>query len=319
MKYCFYFLICLLACGCAHDDYRRSEGAVWGTTFHIIYKSPANLADSILAEMSRVERSLSMFDPASTVSRINSGATDSIDSYFAAVMAVSQRVWRASGGAFDPTVAPLTDLWGFGRKGSDTPAPDSASVASALARVGLGKASVKEMKMVKPDGMEFDFSAVAKGFGVDCVAAVLRRNGCRDYMVEIGGEVSVSGVNPSGEPWHIMIERPEMTHGAVTQGVATLEITDCAIATSGNYRNYRAVGDSVTVGHTIDPRTGYPRQREVLSVSVVAPSCALADALATALMASPRADAAGIISRFPATRALLCIASTDSIATEWVE
>lgn len=295
------------ACSCSSGDgYRRAEGAAWGTTYHMVYKSADDLSDSIVAEMRRVEMSLSMFDDNSTVSRVNAGLTDTVDGYFVAVMAVCDRVNKASGGMFDPTVAPLTDLWGFGRKGRDTLLPDSASVADALVNVGFGKCRLEGPVVVRPEGMEFDFSAVAKGFGVDCVAAMLRRNGCTDYMVEIGGEVSVSGVNPSGRVWHIQVDSPSAELPGES-GLAVLELTDCALATSGNYRNRRAVSPDSVVGHTIDPSTGYPRQRSVVSATVVSPSCALSDALATACMLLDTAEARAMLRRFPATSAMLCL------------
>lgn len=298
-------LAALLASCNADVPYRKAEGAAWATVYHIVYKSDKQLDDSVVATMRQVELALSMFDNASTVSRINRGETDSVDAMTEAVIAVSRRVWKASAGRYDPTIAPLVDLWGFGRRGRDAAIPDSASVAAVLARVGLDKVEVANHRLVRSvEGVELDFSSVAKGFGVDCVAQMLRRNGCNDYMVEIGGEISLSGLNPAGEPWHIALDIP-------VDSLATLVLTDCAIATSGNYRNFRTVAPDSVVGHTISPLTGYPVATSVISATVVAPTCALADALATALMASDPADARNIVSRFPATRAI--IATRDSI------
>lgn len=294
--------------GCSpREQYRRAEGATWGTVYHIIYQSPRDLSDSIVAVMAKVEKSLSMFDSASTVSRINAGKTDSVDSFIEAVWKVCTLVNKSSGGMFDPTVAPLTDLWGFGRGGRDVEVPDSAAVAFALEKVGFGRCSISSGTISRPEGVEFDFSAVAKGFGVDCVASMLRRNGCSDYMVEIGGEVSVAGVNPSGKPWHIQIDSPA-AQDVGGESIALLELTDCAIATSGNYRNNRRVGPDSVVGHTIDPTTGYPRRISVISATVVAPSCAVADAMATACMLLDSASVAGMVGSFPSTSALLYMA-----------
>jgi len=308
-------LISFVAIGlysCSDTEYKRAEGGVWGTTYRIVYNSDKDLSDSIITEMRMVELSLSMFDKSSRISQINARRTNVVDPYFKSVLQTSFRVNVASKGAFDPTVAPLVDLWGFGREGRDTQIPDSQQVAEALSKVGLNKVRLKGDSIYMPDGMELDFSAIAKGFGVDCVAAMFRRNGCKDYMVEIGGEVSVSGVNTYGEDWRIMIESPQ--GDMPDENACVLQITDCAVATSGNYRNNRMVMADSIVGHTIDPHTGYPKSSCVLSATVVAPSCVLADALATALMATDPDSARYVISRFPSTKALLYL-SKDGACT----
>ena len=306
---CFFVLAAMLA-SCDGARYRTASGAAWGTAYHITYKSNSDLSDSVVAEMRRVELSLSMFDGESGVSRLNRGDTDSLDSRLLAVFGLSMRVNRASGGAFDPTVAPLVDLWGFGRKGRETSVPDSAAVAAALADVGLSRCRIEGRRLVRgSDAMQFDFSAIAKGYGTDCVAAMLRRNGCTDYMVEIGGEVSLSGANPSGKDWRISIDAPVEQPGG--QALDVLELTDCAISTSGNYRNNRNIAPDSVVGHTIDPLTGYPVARRVLSATVVAPSCALADALATAVMAMPDTAASHrMVLSFPSTHAIVALPDT---------
>lgn len=265
-----------------------------------------------MAEMRNVEKSLSMFDPTSRISRINKGLTDTLDAKLADVFEISMAVNKASGGMFDPTVAPLTDLWGFGRDGRDTPLPDSTAVLEALARTGLAKCRIDGIRIVKGhQDMEFDLSAVAKGYGVDCVAAMLRRNGVENFMVEIGGEVSLGGTNAKGQPWHIQVDAP-WSGASSHDALGVLELTDCAIASSGNYRNYREGADSTSrLGHTINPATGYPATTRSLATTVVAPTCGLADALATALMACDPDSAEDIISHFAHTSAI--IVTSDSI------
>lgn len=303
--------LAMLAGGCTRPAvYRTATGAAWGTVYHITYKADRDLSDSIVAEMRLVEQSLSMFDPESLISRINRGLSDTLDCRLLDVMRISTEVNRASGGMFDPTVAPLTDLWGFGRSGRETLLPDSAAVDIALTRVGMGKCNINGNRLIKghPD-MEFDLSAVAKGYGVDCVAAMLSRNGVTDYMVEIGGEVAVSGRNFRGDEWRIQIDSPSSTPSA-HDAFEILELSDCAIASSGNYRNFRD-DDGVRTGHTIDPTTGYPAKTRSLATTVVAPSCGLADALATALMVCDPDSAAEILAFFPSTGAI--IITRDSI------
>lgn len=299
-------LVAFMCMGCSPaPHWERTAGTAWGTTYHITYESPRDLGDSIAAVVETINQSLSMFSPSSRVSRINAGATDTVDACFAAVYELSRKVSDASGGRFDPTVAPLTDLWGFGRKEPRRELPDSAEVAAALARVGIGKTRISDGRIFRqrPD-MEFDFSAVAKGFGVGEVAKMLERNGCRNFMVEIGGEIALRGHSPSGRAWRIQVDAPVAGSAPGDSSLTVLELTDCAIATSGNYRNFKEMGGT-TVGHTLDPATGYPSQRDVVSATVIAADCGLADALATALMASPADSAAAIIGCFPNTRAIL--------------
>lgn len=302
----------MLTTGCTRPaTYRSSTGAAWGTTYHITYKADRDLGDSIVAEMRLVEQSLSMFDKSSAVSRINRGECDSLDRMLADVLRLSLLVNKASGGMFDPTVAPLTDLWGFGRKGRTTDAPTAESIDSVLTRVGISKCMIKGNRLIKGhERMEFDFSAVAKGYGVDCVADMLRRNGVNDYMVEIGGEVSVSGKNRHGTDWRIQVDAPS-DDATAHEALTVLELSDCAIASSGNYRNFIVNEDGTRTGHTINPLTGYPAVTRSLATTVIAPQCGLADALATALMACDPDSAAIIIGQFPSTSAI--VMTNDSI------
>ncbi len=313
MRATIFIIITLLLTSCVKSNYKQCEGAVWGTTYHITYKSDRNLDDSIIAEMRKVELSLSMFDSCSTVSRINRRESDKADVMLLQILKLSSLVHKASRGAFDPTVAPLVDLWGFGRKGRETALPDSAAVAHVMQRVGFDKVTIDCNSITMPEGMELDFSAIAKGFGVDCVAAMLARNGCKDYMVEIGGEVSVSGKNPTGADWHIMIQDPTSGLIADDRAVNVLELTNCAVATSGNYRNYRNITTDSVVGHTIDPLTGYPKATSVVSVTVIAPTCALADALATSVMVADTSGVTKLIKSFPCTRAIIYVKDGEQI------
>lgn len=288
--------------GCRRGaEWRNSEGAAWGTVYHITYLADRPLDDSIIATMQRVNMSLSMFEPQSTVSRINRGESRQVDSMTAEVYRISRRVWALSGGYFDPTVRPLVDLWGFSTKG-ERPYPDSASVEESLALVGMEHTClVGDTLTLDREGISLDFSAVAKGYGVDCIAATLRRNGCTDFMVEVGGEVSVSGLNPRGELWRIMVENPA---DSLDMEPVILHLDNECVATSGNYRNYRVDADGRRYAHTFNPHTGYPQQGKYLSVTVIARTCGEADALATAAMAMPADSIATMISKVPGARVL---------------
>lgn len=306
-------VMALASLSCVRPEYRRTEGAVWGTTYHITYNSDKNLDDSIISEMKKVEESLSMFDKNSTVSRINRRETSEADDMFLSVLYLSKKVNKASNGAFDPTVAPLVDAWGFGRKGRESAIPDTATISAIMKYVGFDKVVVSNRQLTMPEGMELDFSAIAKGFGVDCIADMLARNQCSDFMVEIGGEVSVSGLNPDGNEWRIMIESPFDMRQKRDSGMDVLNLKDCAVATSGNYRNYRNISADSVIGHTINPKTGFPKKTVVLSATVIAPTCALADALATALMVADTVEASHIVKSFPRTRAILYCAGKNGI------
>ena len=298
------------------QDFFINDGFTWGTTYHIVYSGSADLHDSIRVVMHEIDGSLSMFNPASVVSRINSGTEVYADGHLSRVMEVSKRVYALSGGHFDPTVAPLVNLWGFGIDGENA-LPDSSAVASAMALVGLDCCHIaSDGRIVKKSaGTQLDFSAIAKGYGVDCVADMLSRNGCSDFMVEIGGEVAVCGVNPSGHPWRIQVDAPADAVSHPRLLVVEMGPEREALASSGNYRNYRVGADSCRYGHTIDARTGYPIQTEVLASTVRSSSCTLADALATACMTMPP-DSALAMLRAAGAEGIVVTAEADSLVID---
>lgn len=293
---------------------------VWGTMYHITYSAPRNLNDSILAEMERVDLSLSMFNPLSTVSAINAGKSNRADAYMREVIEISQEISRISNGVFDPTVAPLVDLWGFGPTHRDSTAtPSDSAITRALESVGILRCRLSiDGALSKPTPLtSFDFSAIAKGYGVQKVADLLARNGSRNFMVEIGGEVVLRGLNPRGVPWHIQIDAPDSGpagHSSLTVRPFGPGLT--AIASSGNYRNFRTDSLGNRYGHTISPLTGRPIQSDVLAATVILPGgdCARADALATAAMTQPADSAAAMLRRVGAD-AILVIGLPDAFKT----
>lgn len=305
------FLTALLLTSCnQRAGYRTVEGSVWHTTYRITYRADRPLDDSIAAALMRVENSLSVFNDESLVSLVNISDSRKIgaDSLFMRVMAMSRRVNALSRGAFDPTVEPLVNLWGFGRDGEGT-APSEAGIAAVLESVGIQDCFVDDDGRIvkKTNATHFDFSAIAKGLGCDAVGEALRRGGATDYMVEIGGEIALAGTNPRGEPWHIMIDAPvESRDSVVHSELTTVVLTDCGVATSGNYRNYRDL-DGRRVGHTISPLTGHPVETATLSATVIAPTAMEADALATACMAMPAAEAMAMIGSLRGVGAMLVV------------
>lgn len=273
------------------NGYLENSGVVFGTFYHIKYQNDKDLSPEIEAVMAKVDSSLSMFNQESVVSRINSNRSSNTDKFFREVFALSKTVHANTHGCFDPTVAPLVNAWGFGFKNGAL--PNAEQVDSLKALIGLDKVRMQDNQIEKDDaGIIMDFSAIAKGYGVDKVAELLREKGVKNYMVEIGGEVIVKGVNSKGTPWHVGIAKPTETEGrdanpdeaASVEYQEVLELTDKAMATSGNYRNFYYAEDGRKLAHTIDPHSGYPIQHSILSSTVFAPSCAEADAYATAFM-----------------------------------
>lgn len=311
-------LLLIIFNSCGHTpDYRIAAGSAWGTTYHVTYQSDADLADTIVTVVGIIDSSLSPFKANSLITRIN--AADSgvrADSVFADVFAVSRHVNAISGGAFDPTLGPLISMWGFGPGVFPDDGPDQAQIDTTLAMVGIADCAILPDGTVKKKhpGTQFNFSAIAKGYGVDCIARALEKAGVQNYMVEVGGEIAVKGRNPRGEEWVIQVDAPIPSDEIEHHRLVLLDITDRAVATSGNYRNYRRTNDG-SVGHTISPLTGRPVKSPTLSATVIAPDCTLADALATACMALPADSALAMVEKYPGVEALLVL-TCDTAAFE---
>ena len=278
------FLLGFASCS---EKYISTSGNTWGTSYHITYQGERVLSDSVIEVFRHIDNELSMFNPNSTVSRINRKETVRVSGDFRRIFDLAKAVSVASEGRYDPTVAPLTDLWGFGRTRTAR-TPDSSEVAALLPLVGIEACSIDDdgSLTTKHPGTEFDFSSIAKGYGIDCVGDMFERNGVHNYMIEVGGEVLVCGVNPRGEAWRIQIDSPEVADSILHNRLQVIELGPQrqAIATSGNYRNFHTDSTGHRYGHTLSPLTGYPVQTAIISTTVKAPGCALADALATAGM-----------------------------------
>lgn len=263
--------------------YKSASGKIFGTYYNIIYQSNNDLHGDIKKAMNKVDASLSTFNKQSTITAINENRDIEPDATFLQVFTLAQKISQDTEGAFDITVAPLVNAWGFGfKKGIPT---DSATIDSLHRSVGYSSVSYANGKIVKehPATM-LDCSAIAKGFGCDEVARTLEAKGVTNYMVEIGGEIVAKGKNDKGKEWAIGINKPVDDATGEEKGIQDIiRISNGAMATSGNYRNFRYI-DGKKVAHTIDPRTGYPANHSLLSATVIAADCATADALATAFM-----------------------------------
>ncbi len=267
--------------------YLHDEGKVFGTTYHITYQSNENLQKEIEQELKVVDMEFSMFNPQSTVSLINQGKKPILNESFLEVYAMAEQVYKESGGAFDITVAPLVNAWGFGFKTQQM--PNTHQVDSLRELVGMNKVRIvgakgRQTVQLSHPNMMLDFSAIAKGYGTDRVARMLIAHGISNFMVEIGGEVYAKGTNEKHLPWRIGVSKPVDDPEDTNQELETvLNVTDQAMATSGNYRNFYYKGGR-KYAHTIDPKSGRPVQHSLLSATVLAPTCTEADAYATSFM-----------------------------------
>jgi thiamine biosynthesis lipoprotein len=280
------------------DAVHELAGATMGTTFNVKLLDPnlefadAVLQDDIESLLANLNDNLSTYRADSEISRFNlSGSTDwfAVSQLSCDIVAQALAVSDMTDGAFDVTVGPLVDLWGFGPDGSISAPPAADDIRTAVQVVGYRKLHTDcSVPAIRKElaGLSVDLSAYAKGFAVDQVANLLDAKGVENYLVEIGGELRLRGSNARGVDWAIGIESPVLTRRSVH---SIVDLTDVAIATSGDYRNFFE-SDGELYSHTIDPRTGYPVAHSVASVTVVAATAADADALATALMVLGAAD-----------------------------
>ena len=296
--------------------YQKSSDFIFGTTYHITYQCDSDLTQSIKAELLKVDASLSPFNKESVITAINENKDVSPDEMFKEVFSLAMDISKETDGAFDITVAPLVNAWGFGFKNGSQ--PSHHQVDSLLQLVGYKKVSMADGKVKKQDPrIMLDCSAIAKGYGTDRVARLLRNRGVQNYMVEIGGEVVTSGVNPERLPWKIGVTKPtddSLNTGHELQTI--LNLTDKAMATSGNYRNFYYKGGK-KFAHTIDPKTGYPVQHSILSATVIAKSCAVADAYATSFMVMGLDKARQVLERHPDLMAYFIYSDENGEMAVW--
>ncbi|MDZ7781764.1 MAG: FAD:protein FMN transferase [Halioglobus sp.] len=244
-----------------------------------------DLRGGIQDVLDEVNRSMSTYRPDSEISRFNRappGAWFDVSQDFYTVLQTALAVGRHSGGAYDVSVGPLVDLWGFGPTERRESPPDAKAIAERLARVGQHRLRLhtERPSVRKLQEVELDFSSLAKGFAVDRVADWLLARGVDRFLVEVGGELRLSGMSGRGDSWRIAIEQPD---GLARSAVVALELTDIALATSGDYRNFFE-HDGKRYSHSIDPRTGWPVSHDLVSVTVLHDSAMRADAWATALL-----------------------------------
>ena len=323
-KYLWGVFAALFAAGCAgsgtEDDYTVVDGTMLGTTLHIVADVPQTSAQELYAAVMELDReakaSMSIFDPTSLLSRLNRNETDSVDRHIAFNLRLADSIGALSGGCYDVTVKPLVEAWGFaGREAEAHPNIDS------ILTVGWrNKVRIVGGRLVKSDPrVQLDFNSVAKGYTVDLLAALVERHGARNYIVDIGGEIRCRGVNREGKAWRIGVETPfdgNMSDGRYLQ--RRIAMLEGGMATSGNYRRYYLDAEGHKVAHTIDPRTGRSALSRLLSVTVVAPTCAEADALGTMFLAMGADEALKRVAEMPGVKAYFILAGEGDRYEEYV-
>ena len=282
------FTILLISCKSSSKEaeltYYQESGEIFHTTFHIKYEYDRSVSEEIMEALQRFDDSLNPFKENSIIGKVNNNVPVKLDSMFLKVFNKSMEVARITDGKFDITASPFINAWGFGFKDMDNVTKEK--IDSMKPFVGYNKIRIENGVVVKDDPrVQINTSGISKGYSCDVVAYMLQELGIKNYMVEIGGEITMKGVNEKGNCWRIGIDKPTDDSTAMQRELQIiLSICDKAVATSGNYRNYY-MKDGVKYSHTIDPLTGYPSEQNILGATIIADDCITADAYATAFMA----------------------------------
>jgi thiamine biosynthesis lipoprotein len=282
------------------------EGETQGTSYHITYYDSSNrdLQGDIEEILADFDYSVSTYNPYSLISRVNrNDTTVKVDAYFIACFNKAKEIWKNTEGAFDPTVYPLVNAWGFGP--SKKQHIERAVIDSILVFVGFEKIELKGNKVIKKDPrVGLDFNAFAQGYSVDVIASFIRTQGITNFIVEIGGEVYAGGKMENNGCWLVGIEEPTDNQETNNPLQLIVELENKALATSGNYRKF-IIENGVRYAHHIDPKTGYPAKNNLLSASIFAPECISSDANATGVLVMGLEKAKGFLEEHPELQAYL--------------
>jgi len=309
LKFALILMLILTGFSCKQIDnekFKKLEGYAFGTSFNIAYNSSDNYTKEIDSLFHLINKSLSTYIPNSDISKINKGDTTIIvDAYFTEVFQKAAKIYVETEGVFDPTIGVLVNAWGFGPDKTKIN-PDTVKVTELLELVGFDSVELKNGKIKKEnDSIYIDFNAIAKGYAVDIAGRFLRSKNVKNYLVEIGGEIRTRGQKNDSTLWKAGIENPNFDGTRSIQKV--VELKDESMATSGSYRKFKT--DSITgkkYVHIINPRTGYPTQSNLLSVSIIsALDCADVDGFATAIMAMPLDKAKQFLETHPELKSFL--------------
>ena len=312
--------LCFISSACEGKREHLIQGRTMGTTYHIkivtgYFQGVSGLKEKIEKRLVEINTAMSTYQKDSEISRFNefnqTGRKFKISEDFYRVMKIAQAIYRLSDGAWDGTVNPLVDLWGFGRGAAKNKVPLGSKISALLSNIGFENIEVLEpgFLLKKRAAVTLDLSSIAKGYGVDQVAATIRKEGFQHYLVEIGGEVFASGYSKDGKLWRIGINRPQ-ADAAFDEVYKIVNLYNRAFATSGDYRNFFVV-DGIRYAHIIDPRTGYPISNGVVSVTIIADTCTFADGLATAIMVMGPEKGLDLINRLDAVEGLIIVEQMD--------
>ena len=311
-----FLIIISAATACWAKQEHVIRGRTMGTTYLVKvvaagFLDPEGLKEKIDKRLDEINRSMSTYRKDSEISRFNRfnrvGEKFKISNDFFQVMRIGQKIHRLSNGAWDGTVNPLVDLWGFGRSGRQDKIPPKSKIAALLSEIGFANIEVLSPGFLvkRRAAVTIDLSSIAKGYGVDEVAALLRDLGYKNYLVEIGGEIFAAGRRKDNTSWRIGINRPRVD-AAFDAIYGVVALHNQGFATSGDYRNFFEV-DGIRYSHVIDPRTGCPVSSGVVSVSIITGNCAMADGLATAVMVMNVRDGLEMIDRLDGVEGLIVV------------
>jgi FAD:protein FMN transferase len=317
----------LLFAGCGFQKEVSFSGKTMGTTYHIkvvvgFFAPTKDLQKKIDSRLGEINKSMSTFKTDSEISRFNAyqkvGEKFRISDDFLNVMTVAKTVYELTDGAWDGTVKPIENLWGFGNSENKKRIPEKSEIEAFLPDVGFNNIEISTQGYLtkKKASITLDLASIAKGYGVDQVALLIKANGIKKFLVEIGGEVFASGFRKDGKKWRIGINRPQ-PGSPVDQVYKVVTLHDKGFATSGDYRNYFEL-DGNRFSHILDPRNGYPVRNGVVSVSIIADTCTLADGLATAVMVLGRKKGIELVSRLENTECLIVVRKQDNTLVDYL-
>ena len=315
----------LLFAGCGFQKQVSFSGKTMGTTYHItvvtgFFKNTKALKDKIDMRLIQINKSMSTYRKDSEISRFNAlnktGEKFYISDDFFNVMTVAQHIYELTGGAWDGTVKPLENLWGFGDSENKNRIPSKTEIETLLPNIGFNNIEIltSHHLIKKAASISLDLASIAKGYGVDQVAIVIRTNGIKNFLVEIGGEVFAQGLRKDGKKWKIGINNPRKD-SPFDQVYKAVSIRDKGFATSGDYRNYFECKGK-RFSHILDPRNGYPINNGVVSVSIVADTCTFADGLATAIMVLGHKKGLELVNSLDNTECLIVVQADDGTLTD---
>ena len=312
--------------GCGFQKQVSFSGKTMGTTYHItvvtgFFKNTKALKNKIDIRLDEINKSMSTYRKDSEISRFNAlnktGEKFYISDDFFNVMTVAQHIYELTGEAWDGTIEPIVNLWGFGNSKNKKRIPEKSEIDALLADIGFNniEMSANHYLVKRKASISLDFASIGKGYGVDQVAVLIRMDGIINYLVEIGGEVFAQGLRKDGKKWKIGINNPRKD-SPFDQVYKAVSIRDKGFATSGDYRNYFECKGK-RFSHILDPRNGYPITNGVVSVSIIADTCTFADGLATAIMVLGHKKGLELVNSLSNTECLIVVRADDETLTDY--